>query len=132
MIERVCHLLFHNQQRDWWLIAFDDAEQGLTPDKPVYLPADAITRFQPVDELSGELYPPGLHRFGQGVITLAPQVWANTPNLVAAKLKAKRRAEAAEAALHQKKLASTPRIVRRSEDRMLRARRLKAQGTLDL
>ena len=137
MIERLCHLLFHDQRRDWWLIAFDDAEAGLTPDKPVYLPAHTITRFQPINEWSGELGPAGLHRFGQGIITLAPPTWANSPNLVAVKLEAERRAELAALADAHKRADRAPAVVRRTEDRMLKARRtkrekVKRQQTLDL
>ena len=132
MIERFCHLLFHDQYRDRWLVAFDDADKALTLDKPVYLADHAITRFQPVDEASGELYPPGTYRLGLGIITLAPQVWDATPNLVAVKLEAQRRDELAAIADAHKRADRQPAVVRRTEDRMLKARRLQRQGTLNV
>lgn len=130
MIDTLCHLLAFNPERGAWVIAFDDAARGLTPDAPCYLMQHSIISFTPVND-DGEIMPEGLYAWGPGIIRLAPQIWDALPRLVCNKVTQRERAEAAERAFARKKLEAKPRLVRRNEDRMLRARNAKtAQGKL--
>ena len=129
MIDLPCVLLgiYH----EGWLVGFDDPTRGLDLASPCYLPVDWIYGFTlvPYDPATGELaYGPT--EYGPGFIRLADNVWASMHHHIARVLKERERAARAEANAARKKAEKNPRIARRTEDRMLRARNNKRQQEL--
>ena len=123
MIDIPCVLLgiYH----DGWLVGFDDPTRGLDLAKPCYVPDHCIYGFVPYELETGELRF-GTNEYGPGFVKLAENVWAHVHNWIAKELKERKRIEAAEAAAARKKAEKNPRVARRTEDRMLRARNEKA------
>ena len=123
MIDIPCVLL--GIYSDGWLIGFDDKTRGLDLSLPCYVPEYCIYAFTPYHLETGELRF-GTNEYGPGFVRLAEPVWSNMHHWIAKELKERRRIEAAEAAAARKKAEKNPRVARRTEDRMLRARNEKA------
>lgn len=128
MIDLPCVLLgiYH----DGWLIGFDDPRRGLDLTTPCYVPEHWINAFSlvPYDPATGELaYGPT--EYGPAFIRLTENCWEAMPARIAKVMKERERAERAEAAAANKAADKHPRVARRTEDRMLRARNEKKRRT---
>ena len=128
MIDLPCVLLgiYH----DGWLIGFDDPPRGLDLANPCYVPPEWISNFQlvPYDPVTGELAF-GPTEYGPGFIRLADNLWNAMHLRIAKVMKQKERDAKAEAAAAHKAAEKNPRVARRTEDRMLRARNEKKRQT---
>jgi hypothetical protein len=129
MTDVPCYLLARSDKYAAYVICFNDPARGLSPDAPCFVFDDAIWRFVPFNQDTGEFGPPGLYRWGTGMISIAPQTLDALPKLVCKTVRERERAEAAERAAEKKKLEKNPKVVRRTEDRMLRARNEKTRET---